>query len=813
MKKLIFASLLVLSVAACDSAKDRAQKHFQSAVSLIASGDLDRGIVELRNVFKLDATHREGRRLLADTLRKSGDTRGAYAQYLKLVEQYPDDIEGLLALAQIAYDSGDVTESRLRVDAALAVIPANLELQGMDAALKYRTARSGGDDKALAAAVATARDLLQKDPSLLPARQVVIGDLLDRHEWDQALKAIDAGLALDKMSQQLHVARLSVLNQFGDKPAIEAELKQMSVLFPENPVFGAALVRFYLSEKRLDDAEAWMRGRITEGATDPEPRMTLVRFLDKVRGPEAALAELDRIVALDPAPADVAANRTAFRAFRAGYLFNAGKRDAAMAEIEALLDGAEPSDETNRLKVALAQMRATTGNQVGARSLVEEVLVADPANAEALKLKGGWLVDDDKTDDAISVLREALNAAPQDPQTLILLARAYERQGNRPLVGQMLAQAVEAANSAPEQTMLYARFLLQDNQFRTAEDLLITALRLDPANLSLLGLLAQTHIGMKDWPRTESDIARLREIGSPDAVHLADEMQARLLAGKGDSGALTAFLESLTGSSESPLGAEAAVIRSQVADGRIDDALARSRDLLKAHPDDPAAMYVLGSVLILADKMDEAETELRAAVAAAPTMEAGWTALYSLLMRQDEVGKATEVLDAAQKAIPDSVNLDWTRAGLLERLGNPDGAIAIYEKLYAANSNAAVIANNLASLLASTRDDPASLERAWTVARRLKGTDVPAFADTYGWIAFRRGDADEALPYLELAAKGLPEDPTVQYHLAAIYAALKRTDEARSAYEAARSRITAANPGIPDLSRLLDEGLAALEAK
>ena len=81
-----------------------------------------------------------------------------------------------------------------------------------------------------------------------------------------------------------------------------------------------------------------------------------------------------------------------------------------------------------------------------------------------------------------------------------------------------------------------------------------------------------------------------------------------------------------------------------------------------------------------------------------------------------------------------------------------------------------IVANNLASLITTYRDDAESLERAWSIARRLRGSDVPAFQDTYGWIALRRGDIEDALAPLEPAAASLSNDPLVQFHLAVAYA-------------------------------------------
>jgi tetratricopeptide (TPR) repeat protein len=167
-------------------------------------------------------------------------------------------------------------------------------------------------------------------------------------------------------------------------------------------------------------------------------------------------------------------------------------------------------------------------------------------------------------------------------------------------------------------------------------------------------------------------------------------------------------------------------------------------------------------------------------------------------------------LAEARAALPEAAELAWAEAGYRERDGDIDGAIAIYEDLYARAPDSAIVANNLASLLATWRDDEASLERAWTVARRLRGVDVGAFQDTYGWIAYRRGQLDEALAHLEPAARALPQDPLVQYHLGMVYVGLNRSEEA---LRQLRLAVEVAGPGDsrPQFQAARDE-IARLEA-
>ncbi|MHC0055460.1 tetratricopeptide repeat protein [Actibacterium sp. D379-3] len=784
MKRFIFVAILVLGLAACESSEERAQKHYEAAVALLQDGDTARGLVELRNVFKLNGQHREARLLYAQTQFELGNSSEAYGQYLRLVEQYPDDPEGNRALAELALSAGNWEDARRYTDAALALTPEDQTVQAIRIALDFRAAAEAGDTAAQAMLSDQARALLQKDSGLFAARDVVVGALLAEGDWQEALAEIDAGLAIGPGSRGLYGLRLGVLDKLGDTDGITAQLRLMAGLFPQDAEISATLVRWYVSQGQIDEAEAWLRDRIDPAAADPTPRLTLVRFLSELRDAPSARAELVRSLTLDPLPNDVAANLATFRSLHAGFTFEIGDHDRAIAEMEDILQGADPSEEIDRIKVSLAQMYAVGGNQVGARALIEAVLEHDPTQIGALKLKAGWLIDDDRTGDAILTLRTALSVAPRDPDLMTLMARAHEREGNRELMGEMLSLAVDASGRAPVESLRYARFLVADGQYRTAENILIEALRLAPGDVSLLSLLGNAHLGMEDWPRVDQDIARLREIGTGQSIAAANELQAQVFAVQRRTGDLVAFLEEIAGDSEgeAALAAAAAVIRSHILAGQVDAALERSAELLAARPEAAGVRFIRASVLALAGREPEAEAMLQMLVAETPTLEAAWTTLYGILVRRDDLAGAVAVLDAAQAALPDSTNLKWIRAGFLERQGDLEGAIAIYETLYAENSALPVVANNLASLLSTARSDAESLERAYKVARRLRGSDVPPFQDTYGWIVFRRGAPEEALPYLEAAAEKLPGDPGVQYHLGRVYTALGRNTEAQAQF-------------------------------
>jgi len=93
------------------------------------------------------------------------------------------------------------------------------------------------------------------------------------------------------------------------------------------------------------------------------------------------------------------------------------------------------------------------------------------------------------------------------------------------------------------------------------------------------------------------------------------------------------------------------------------------------------------------------------------------------------------------------------------------------------NGNLAI--NNLVSLMLDTHSDKEGLDRAISLAEKLKSSTVPQFQDTYGWALFKRGDTKNAVASLEAVAAKLPNLAAVHYHLGMSYAATGQAEKAK----------------------------------
>ena len=162
----------------------------------------------------------------------------------------------------------------------------------------------------------------------------------------------------------------------GDISAVEEQLREMVDRFPDVLEVKAQLIQYYISRQQLDQAETFLREISDPAADDPGFFLDLIRFVGEVRGPDAARAEIERAIEVNPKP-------ERFIAMRAMLDFGAGQQDEAISALEAIIAQELPEDDPaalnarNDVRVMLARMLATQGNEVGARRQVETVLSAD----------------------------------------------------------------------------------------------------------------------------------------------------------------------------------------------------------------------------------------------------------------------------------------------------------------------------------------------------------------------------------------------------------------------------------------------------
>ncbi len=756
---------------ACDSSEERAEKHFQSGLELLETGDVSRAMVEFRNVLALDQMHTEARTVYARTALENGNMSEAYSQFLRLAEQDAENWEARLALSEIAILAQNWDEAERHGTALLA---AEAGLEGEEIvrlSLAFREAAMEKDNPRLRELTREAEVLAEANPNHPILTRLLIDGYMSDNRVDEAIDVASAMIETGSEDDLYYKVKAELLLAKQDPDALEDHLRIMLDKFPNDDDTKALLIRLLLSEGHIDRAEDFMRGEIAAADDKPAAHVDLIAMIRQLRGDDAAMEEIDAALAVyESAPL--------LSALKAGLLFDRGEPDAGIALMESLTDGQEPSSQINDFRVTLAKMLIATGNEVGARQLVEAVLEHDQSQVEALKMRATWQIDGDQADEAIATLRLALDQDPDNAEAMTIMARAHERNGDQTLAQDLLALAVEASGNAPGESLRFASIQLSQERFSTAEEVLINALRQTPGHPELLDLLGDVYLGTSDWSRAEQVANTLRRLDTEAATAYADDLQLRIISRRDGRDQGLGFLEQLADNSSVSMAATVALIQARLEDGKNDEALEMAQALVDQMQDNPGAGVLLGNTHLALGDLDAAETVFRDVISKDAQNPMAVLQLVRTLGAQSRFDEVETLIDGALERMPDMPDLLWAKASLEEQNGDIEGAITIYERLYEMNSDNQVVANNLASLLVTYRTSDADLERAAVVGKRLRGTEFAPFQDTYGWIQYRQGNIEEALSYLEPAAAALSEDPIVQFHLARAYLAAGRDADA-----------------------------------
>lgn len=769
-----------LALSACFDKEKRAESYYQSALELIAEGDETRAILEFKNVFKYNGFHKEARRTYAELLLKQGNVSGAYSQLLRLIEQYPDTLDVRQQLAQMALDLGNWEELERHAEAAIALAPEDPINRDLQLVLGYRTAAQARDTERLADLGATAQIRLERTPQNLVLLRVVVDQLNAQKRYDEVLPYLETALQLSPNNYDLHKRKLRILNELERPADVGAQLQHMVALFPQADELKTALVRWFLLNQDQAGAIDFLRREAGPRDGETAGHLQLVQFLNAIAGRDTGLAELEELIAANAGTAKEAT----YIAFRATMAFEVGAQDQAISDLRAILATPEGANN-NEVKALLARMLDNIGNRSEAQALVAEILADDAGNVEALKLEAGWAIISDRTNDAILNLRSALNQAPRDAGVMSLLAAAHERDGNKELTGEYLSKAVEFSNAGAEQSLRYARFLLAQGRVQSAESILTDSLRAAPGNVPVLTALGQVLLESRQWARAGEVANILSQAEDPDARQNAARIRAAILLLQNRIEEGLDLLETAAAGNNDNIRPTLVVVLTQIRAGKTAEAREFLNSGLEKFPNSLPLLLLDASLYAVMGQPELAEPAYKALLAQYPTEPAPPRLFYGFLRGEGRAEDASAMLAAALEKQPDNPDLLKYRAGELELSGDIEATIDIYERLYAADSSDIVLVNNLSSMLATYRSDADSLERAYLISRRLRGTSFAPFQDTLGWIQYRRGDLEEALSYLEPAAEGLAQDPIVQFHLGMVYAGLGRTEDAITQFERA----------------------------
>ena len=763
------AALLSLALAACGSPEERSQGYYESGLEYLEEGDVTKARLEFKNALQTKEDHVPTLLALLDIEEKAGNFQQITAVLQALTEHDSKNLEIQLKFGQLMLMAGQIERAIEISDTALAIDDGDPNALAFKGAVLLKLEDSSS-------AVRFAESALAIDPENIDGIAVMAAERLIAGDFQGAIEYLDRGLASHERNIGLQLVKVQALANLEAYDEAEAVILRLIDFYPEEREFRRGLVRFYMRQGREDDAEREMRAIAENAPGEIAAQLEVVRFLNSVRGGDAAETELKSYIAQDP-------NNYTYRLMLAELKRSQDDSVGRLSVLQEIVNSAGLEPEGLAARNLMTGQYLADGDVAAARALIGEVLNVDARNTDALIYRASMAIDRRELDDATQDLRTVQADSPESVRALMLLARLHDLSGATELAEDRFARALRFSNANPTVGLPYVQFLLRQSLFARAEDVLIDVLTGHQRDIPSLQALAQVRLIRQDWLGAQEAAELIRSINAVSEV--PGEIMGRVLQAQNQYEQSIAAFQGAYDLAERKTRPLVALIRAYVGNGKFDDAEHFLNSLVEANRENYLAHLLFGQLLELRDRPDEAEAKLKTAIAIEPENILAYNTLFAFYSRSGQAEDSRQLITEGLIALPDDFTLRLLSASLYEQIEDFQAAIAEYESLHEERPNSAVVANNLASLLTDFRDDRESHERALVLSERFRGSPVPQFKDTLGWTYHKLGDTQAAASLLADAVGQLPDFAVFRYHLGMSYLANDDREAARRELERA----------------------------
>lgn len=718
---------------------------------------------EIDEVLKRDAKHAGARSLRASILLREGKQEEALSLTEAVVKEAPTNGPAIALLATIYEQVGRKVDAErvLTEGAAKADEPVPL---------KMHLARLYAQDKKNDEVERVLRGLIVDAPDEL-AYSVQLAEFLAQvDQVDKAEAVLREAVAADTEDAKRYLILSELLKTRKSGAAAIDYLQQSVAQKPELSELRLGLARLYEQKNRMEEAKRVYDEMVARFGEEPPGLVARDRLATHAAATgdfKKANTLIDEVLAKNPKDNDALMLKGRIAMQQADF-------ETAVASFRTVLKDQSDSVEVMHL---LAEAQLRKGDIALAEDNLRRAVEVAPRNIGARVKYARYLIAKKDLPSALEQIDKALSQEPANPDALAAKSEALAVKGDLKAVKEELAKLKAAAPDNPETSLRLARVYLAERNVKDALAEVETVLSRTPDNLNALTLKTDILIVTND-PGLDAAVQRIKAVApdNPDGYFRA----GRLLRTKGDiAGALKEYEHAYElAKGEGRISMLGEIIDTQVAAGQVDQALARVQAILREEPEHKSANDLLGVVQMARKDYAAAEAAFAKQIQINPNAATVYAQLSAAREQQDNTAGAVAAYEQGLGVLKDDVSLNIGLAGVYERKGDFEAAMAIYEKVLAKQPDNAVAVNNLATLLADYRTDAKSLARAKELADRLAPVQRPAMRDTVGWVYYRAGEYAKAVEVLEGVVNAAPKVPVFHYHLGMAYA--KAGDKAKA---------------------------------
>jgi putative PEP-CTERM system TPR-repeat lipoprotein len=680
--------------------------------------------IELADIFESQKKNQEAKVLLEEVIAKEprnsrslytlaaiesaeGNRDKALEIYEKLAQFYPSDSSALYKSALIYFDKGD-TEKASQI----------------------------------------ARDLIAKYPKRGDGYRLRGIVSYYNKKYAEAITDLQNSAKMQPSVEGFYFLGLSLYSN-GD---LENALSQFRIIIDHNPSFIQVRIltaMILLTQKRVDNSIAESNSILRINDKNALAHNLLGSAYMAKGMYDEGLKELNRATELDPKLVEAHIRRGIF------YL-SKGNVTEGETDLRTAIN-VKPGLLNSRLILFSHYMRRNEHGK--ALSLLQQGLTGKKGDAVLYNSMAAVMFADNKTADALNYLSKAklsdptffapyfntatfhassgaydkalveygevLKKEPKNLQAFLGTAVTLELKGKESEALNWYNRATETNN--PRAYIALANFHLRKKETGKAISVLESAIKAIPRNADILELKGLIYMSEKKYR---------------ESIQVFDD------------------LESISPDRGIPL-----KINAYVAMKEIPKAVDQARRIIMLKPNSSYGYVILASIYESQNELDQAIAEMKNGLSRGKDSIQALLKLGNLYIRKKDYQLASAVFADAVRKSPDSAAAIFSQGSLLEMTGKKRVAVDKYRLSLSKSEKYLPALNNLAYLYCEGYGDrKEGLRMAITAFKQEP--DNGGVMDTLGYALLKNGRAAEARKVLEKAASILPDNPSVNYHLA-----------------------------------------------
>ncbi|MFL6336855.1 MAG: tetratricopeptide repeat protein [Pyrinomonadaceae bacterium] len=744
----VLLACLVALAASCTSPEKAKAEHVARGEAFLQKRSWQEASIEFRNAIQIDDSLAAAHWGLAQAYEQLG-RGGEYIEELqRTVKLDPANVQARLRLANgylAAYGQQKrpefLAEAERLANEVAAREPSNPDGRILQANVVFFKGDTAKAEVMIKEAVAL-------DPRRVESHLGLARFYLQTNRPQDAERVFNEAISVNDRSSLAHVEYGKFLTQSGRAADAEAQFRKAVEVDPENRDVAWVLASYYLVNNRLDKAEEAYKSWAQLDWDKPEGKARL-----------------------------------------ADYYATVGRFDDAANLYQEIIKAAP---DYARGHYRLGEISLQRGDAQGAAAHAEELLKRNPKDPDALFLRARTRVAAGKLKDAIADLKTVLDGDPHSKLGLFFMADALYRDGQ-------LEQARARAGDLERyyQDFLPAKLIQiqigldsgdAEGSKRSADELIKKLQEAAPkgeltpqlladvkTNAYLLRgkaslrLAAQTPAQLAA-ARADFEAARQTSPNSPvPHVNLADAAAAERKLDEAWQ-----HLDQALALDHTNFQALTALINLGAATGRVGEVRGRIEQLAQEQPNSAPLQFLLGQAYRSGSQQDapdaqRAEAALRRAVEIDADFMPAYTALAEIYFGTQQPDRAIGEYKKITEKRPDDF-VAFRNIGLIEAgRNNLDEAEKYYRRVLSIRADEPVAANNLAALYGDhgQGNPEEAIRLGQDVVRRYPSE--PGFADTLGWVYYRRGLYRDSVEQLrravDLAAKHGGDNSLYRWHL------------------------------------------------